>query len=431
MEKKYNVSGTFLRRSVSEMERIRTGNYSEAKHSKKTLLQEKANQYFVLFKADELDVKEDDLQSFAKYVDVFSAGNAKEQLLDKLQTEVDFDVREFLQRDTRSWWQKLLHKEKYKLTSSQINKKIKKFTEAKKKLNDAEYYSFSAARTVESICDEAEILIDAYNKGNFTPKSEDKEAFIKYVKTIGNFYEGSAAEQAFKKLKKSNSAPVKDAKHKSFFSMLKLNKVKYALGGAALTMVMGIGAWFGLGGNNKKQEIPKGKQPVVSIIKELTTPKMVMPEAFDYSLDKFIKKEATNTSPTMQISASAGDDFYENRIAKFSSEVQREEMKKTLAEKMENGIISLPQGISPSRFLYAKLIYQKYGFKGIAKEFDMALKADKSVPVEMQMKLCEYVSKAGAKGLGVRDMAYKSNYGKRGVQKNLAQIMKENRAHLR
>ena len=92
----------------------------------------------------------------------------------------------------------------------------------------------------------------------------------------------------------------------------------------------------------------------------------------------------------------------------------------------------MPQNISPSRFLYAKTIYQKYGFKDIAGEFSQALTADKKLSAEAQAKLYDYVNKAGAKGLGVRDMAYKKQYGKQTKQqKNLAQVMKENRANSR
>ena len=432
MEKKYKVSGTFLRQSINEMERIRTGAYSEAKHSKKKLLQEKADEHFEAYKAGKLDVNKDDLPTFAQYVDAFSKGNEKEQLLDKVQKAADFDVRDFLQKDSRSWWQKLLNKEKYELSASQMNRKIKKFVAAKQKLENSGYYSFAAARSVEKSCDEAEIFIDAYNKGDFSPNPADKDVFAEYVKTIGNFYEGSPAEKALKKLKESKSEPAKKQKHRSLLSFFKFKEVKYALGGVALTAVMSIGAWFGFGGNNKKQDAPKGKQPIVNIITKLSTPKMAMPEAFDYSLDKFIKTETANTLPDMQISASAGDDFYNSRISMFSSETKKKAMQKALAENLDKGIISLPQGISPSRFLYAKLIYQKYGFKDIAKEFDKALTADKALSVETQVKLYDYVGKAGAKGLGVRDMAYRHSYGKQNnVHKNLAQVMKENRANLR
>ena len=118
-------------------------------------MQEKADEYFEAYKAGKLDVNKDDLPTFAQYVDAFSKGNEKEQLLDKVQKAADFDVRDFLQKDSRSWWQKLLNKEKYELSASQMNRKIKKFVAAKQKLENSGYYSFAAARSVEKSCDEA------------------------------------------------------------------------------------------------------------------------------------------------------------------------------------------------------------------------------------------------------------------------------------
>lgn len=431
MENKHEISGTFLRQSINEMKKFHTGPYSKSKHGKKSFLEEKADQYFDLFLQDKLNIKPDDIKTFSQYVDIYTIGSRKEDLLNKIQSSADFNVREFLYENSKTWWQKLLNKEKYSMTGKEMDKRVKKYTEAKKKLDDSGYYSGKSARLLDSLCDEAEEYIDAYNKGHYMPKQEDVESFSNYIKTIGNFYQDSPATIAVKNLKE-NKGIAQESKPRKFFSFkFNLKKIKYALGGAALTAVMGIGAWFGFGGN-KKQEAPKGKQPIVSIITKLTTPKMAMPKAFDYSLDKFIAKDNTNTMQTMQISASAGEKFYESRLNRFLLKSKRDALKANLSEQIQKGIISLPQSISPNRFLYAKIIYQKYGLKEIAGEFDLALKSDKSLSADSQAKLYGYVDKAGAKGLGARDMAYKQHYGKQNkTQKNLVQVIKENRANSR
>ncbi len=431
MENKHEVSGTFLRQSIDDMKKIRTGAYSVAKHGKKAFLEEKADQYFDLFLQNKLDIKEDNMKTFSQYIDTYSLGKKKEKLLDKLQENVDFDVRKFLDEESKTWWQKLFNKEKYSMTGKEMDKKVQKYAEAKKKLDDSGYYSGKSARMVDKLCNEAEKYIEAYNKGHYMPRQEDAESFSNYVKAMGNFYQGSPAAIAVKNLRENKGIAPESKPRKKFSFNFNLKKIKYALGGAALTAVMGIGAWFGFGGN-KKQDAPKGKQPIVSIITKLTTPKMAMPKAFDYSLDKFIAKENANPAQTMQISASAGDDFYEVRLNRFISKAKKESLKNTLAKQIENGFISLPQSISPNRFLYAKIIYQKYGLKEIAGEFDLALKSDKTLSADAQAKLYGYVDKAGAKGLGARDMAYKQHYGKQNkTQKNLAQVIKENRANAR
>ena len=434
MEKKTEVSGTFLRQSINEIKKIHSGPYSESKHGKKSFLEEKAEQYFDLFMDNKLNIKEDDVKTFSQYVDLYAIGNKKEKLLDKIQSSADFDVREFLYDDSKTWWQKLLNKEKYSVSAAEMNRKVLRYIKARQKLEDSGYYSGSSARLADKLREEAETLIEAYNSGHYSPKPEDMHAFSRYVKTMGSFYEESPAETAIKKLEAEKKDIVRPAPkpRKKFSWGLSFKKVKYALGGVALTAVMGLGAWLGFGGNNKKQDAPKGKQPVVNIITKLTTPKMAMPAAFDYSLDKFAKAENVNTAPSIQVSESADEEFYESRLNRFLSKSKKEALKTILSEQVQKGIISLPQSISPSRFLYVKTVYQKYGLKDIADEFNQALKTDKTLSADAQAKLYGYVDKAGAKGLGVRDMAYKQHYGKQTKQqKNLAQVMKENRANLR
>lgn len=434
MEKKTEISGTFLRQSISEMKKIHSRPYTESKHGKKSFLEEKADQYFDLFMENKLDIKEDDMKTFSQYVDLYAIGGRKEKLLDKIQRSADFDVREFLYEDSKTWWQKLWNKEKYSISATGMNRRVLKYIKARQKLEDSGYYSGSSARLADKLREEAETLIEAYNDGHFSPKPEDMHAFSRYVKTMGSFYEGSPAETAFKKLEAEKKDIIRPTPkpRKKFSWGLSFKKVKYALGGVALTAVMGLGAWFGFGGNNKKQDTPKGKQPVVNIITKLTTPKMAMPAAFDYSLDKFIKTENVNTTPSVQISESAGEDFYESRLNRFLSKSKKESLKIILSEQIQKGIISLPQSISPSRFLYVKTIYQKYGLNDVANEFNQALNADKKLSAENQAKLYDYVNKAGAKGLGARDMAYKQHYGKQTKsQKNLAQVIRENRIKAR
>lgn len=76
-----------------------------------------------------------------------------------------------------------------------------------------------------------------------------------------------------------------------------------------------------------------------------------------------------------------------------------------MAEKVKEGIISMPADISIQNYLYAQEVYRRYGFKKIASEFGSALKADQKISAEQQNKLFEYVRKAGKKGWGVKKMS--------------------------
>ena len=136
---KLKISGMFLRDCIRKFNYI-TQNHLEAhKYVQMEHLQNVADRYFEHFQRGELDIKATETQTFADYIDTFGL-EQKDELLDKLQAQVFYDVREYLaqQKDNSSslrlWnrpksekfsfminmWQKVKNKVKYIIPTTMI-----------------------------------------------------------------------------------------------------------------------------------------------------------------------------------------------------------------------------------------------------------------------------------------------------------------------
>lgn len=405
------ISGAFLRSSIKSIKRIRRGDYSPEKHNKRLHLEDKAGMYFALYAQDLLKVENKDKEIFAEYIDVFAQTEEREKLLDKLQKESSFDVRKYLETSSLSFWQRIFPKKK-SMSSFSMKRKISKFARLYKKLNKDGFHNTSDVNLFQKLGEEAEDYITAYNNGNFVPK--DKELFESYVKTLGNFYENSPAVDALDKLRKERTeskkekAPYKPKTTKIF--SINGKGLKYA---AAVAFGFAI-SWFGLKSDSSAKYQSKADYKVAK--------KADKPVVRDTSKtadtgvwNSYAKKHENTLKHNTQHKASEElnldrhqkdmKDFYAKRVAQFTSKAKAKKMMADFAEKVDSGIVSLPNDISMNRFLYAGQIYREYGFKSIAKEFADAVNSDKPLSKQTQEKLFKYVRDAGDKGVGVQKMS--------------------------
>ena len=136
---KLKVSGVFLRDCIRKFNYITQNNLEMYKNVQLEHLQSVADEYFEHFQRDELDIQATETQTFADYIDTFGL-EQKDKLLDKLQEQVFYDVREYLAqpKDNRSslrlWnrpksekfsfvtnmWQKVKNKVKYIIPTTMI-----------------------------------------------------------------------------------------------------------------------------------------------------------------------------------------------------------------------------------------------------------------------------------------------------------------------
>ena len=413
-EAKQKASGVFMRQSIQEMKGIQQGNYSMHKHNRKLYLEEKAEQYFDLYKNDNLLIEQKDGETFAAYINCFG-GVDTEELFDKLQNNVDFDVRESVLKSKRSWWQKLWHKEEYAyLNTSKLVRKINRFQHMRRVSDQRGYHGIALVNRLRQMGEEALDYIEAYNNGRYHVKQEDMAAFVSYVKALGEFYDGSPAEKALNKLMAENKA-TNEQPAKVVHMSAQPTKKRSFWKRAAVAAVLVVGGWFGFNSDsNSKEPANISTKPTTDLVKLPSASKFAMPKLTDYSVAQFTPapiQKMTTVTPVQQkqeTKSSVPQDlikFHTKRLSGWISADKAQKRIDIMAEKVKEGIISMPADISIQNYLYAQEVYRRYGFKKIASEFGSALKADQKISAEQQNKLFEYVRKAGKKGWGVKKMS--------------------------
>lgn len=117
-EKKLNVSGIFLRDCISKLNYIRRNHLEAHKYTQIEHLQNVADTYFAHFLSGELNIKTTDTETFADYIDTFGL-EKRDELLDKLQTQISYDVREYLSKPKeQTWWTRLWNTPKKEKTTT-------------------------------------------------------------------------------------------------------------------------------------------------------------------------------------------------------------------------------------------------------------------------------------------------------------------------
>ena len=423
-QQKQKVSGMFLRQSVREAQQLRYGAYSLNKHNRISYLCEKAEQNFDLYKADLLTVEDKNKEAFASYIEQFG-GYQREELLDKLQKESAFDVREYLQNRPQSWWQKLWHKEPLKyLSSATMEKKIHQFQKLQMMLSKHGFHATSQINKIEQLGKEAGTYIEAYNEGAYCPKADDLPVFADYVKTMGIFYAESPAERALDKVNKEINANTLKRKTLQIVHVKPKRSWSQRLKYAAIGIVAVVGSVFGLKSGTGAESKTLSAQPQAKTVRTPQAPKFAMPKTIDYAWGQFKSTpiQAQNIDSVKNAETIAHqkewDNFYNNRLVKFTSNKKATALSEQMAAQLNAGIAQLPQDISPTHYLYAQQIYKKYGFKKIADELGEVLISKQALSKAQQDKLYQLVRQAGPKGVGVQKMAQKYHYD------NLQQLRK-------
>lgn len=420
-EAKQNASGTFLRQSVHEMKKIQQGNYTLQKHTRKSYLEEKAEQYFSMYLDNKLQVADKDTEAFASYIDCFAV-NDKEKLWAKLQVETGFDLRAKMQEsENRMWWKKLWHRDDLAyLNTEKLVRKINRFEHMQQAMEVHGFHGVALNNRLDDMGAEALRYIEAYNQGSYQPKAADVPAFMSYVKATGQFYENSPAEQALQKLagEKGKTVPMRQP-----------SKRRFSLKRMAVAAMLAVGAWLGFGSDvgqhEKAQDMPQ--QPTSSFVKLPTASKYAMPKPTDYSLSAFIKQAPVQEfTPKVIVNSAEQQElipFYTKRLSDFTSAKRAQKQIADMALQVQKGAIDLPQDVSVQKYLYAQEVYRRYGFKKIAAEMGEMLKSSQKLSAEKQAKLFDYARQAGKKGGGVQQMAQKVHYD------NLWQL-KKSRGHI-
>lgn len=438
-----------MQKDLKKYKSLQKKNFSQYVYYRSEELRERADKYLEMFMNDELDVGEYQ-KIFALYIDTF-ANYGKEKLLDKLQAQCDFNVREHIEYSSLSAWQKIMGKKKNEipyLSSKQLNKRAKFYVSANEKISHDWNGNISLMSKIDNLREEETRYVSAFLDGKVVIKPEDYSAFQNYIKTIEfDCYEGSPADKALQKLanlqkqntvkpitpKKSFTERLTQLKNKvagifhNFGRMFKsksanrkvatqrklqptnnLRRVlKYvAVGSAFLVTTLSLSNGSGNSKvnehkakvalkQNKATKHAIDKTDTVSFAQQVVaTPvkTIVAPEKQQISLTDSLQSSYRKISKN----------FYDETISHFVSSAERDSMYAQVSAQVKKGIFTLPENISAERMAYSMIMYKQYGVhSSLAQAYSSKVKLSDTA----QKKLVEDILAAGETGLGVKKMA--------------------------
>lgn len=404
-------------------------------------LTEHSEHIFDAYLNNNLDLHPSEQKVFAKYIDVF-ATYQKDQLLQQLQSQVDFDVVQYIEQSNRSWWQKLFNikvkEKKNDLTARQLRSKAKLYLKIAKKLGNGVYVSHKQYQKHLKLEDEAIKYAESFLDGKTVVNVQDIQALKEYFKAFSSCsYDGNVYEQAYRKLKEmpveqfekgsrkswtTNFAENMAQKFQSFKALFKFSRpralhtphmrkpTKRALAKAAgvaggLTLLASLTF---LGAKFNKKIVEKNSHKT-----ELKTQQKQSSDDGKTFIAGSVKQEKAQEYTSEQ---KIWQNFYEtkNEILAGSLKLNASNLNEIIQQQVRKKIVDLPANTISEQLVYTHLIYKAYG---LPSPIDAALNATQKLSNAQQKDIEKAVQTVGKNGVGVKKIALLYSQ-KRGVHLN-------------
>ena len=411
------ISEKSLKQDLRLYKKTFRGTFTPTKYNQREKIRSSALHLLDKFKQDAVFFSPKAYKTFAEYIDTFTNFD-REELLDKLQSMADFDVREELAHPKQGWLAKLLHREKTPLkymSAAVLTKKANAYVALCKKDNYGRY-SARDVKKIEKYRAEGKRYVQAIDNGELLVKEEDVHALKSYIYSVCYpIVEGSVEQSVWKKLDNGCvlQPQVAEKPRPKFSLKMKWASLKNKLKTAGIVAGVGLVGYLGIkslgkfafDNNKNKATTQQVAKPVTNTVKEevktISFQKAVVSKVKSASVSGQ-KIVAVKSSEKMSSVDKIWKNYYDNTIEILTSKSEKEALYKKIEQQVKSGNIVLAKDISPERLAYAHVIYQKYGLQS---SLDEALNSKQKLSKEQQVRLEDEVRKAGAKGEGAKKMA--------------------------
>ncbi len=439
------ISTLSLRKDMFMFDFLSSLSFTFRRHDKKIRLDMKTQENIRLLDEHQIHVRAKDVKVWARYIDRF-AGYNRQALLQRLQSLVDYDVQEYLDKKSKGGIARYFKSSSVSyLTSSQLIRKYKKYIKLCKKMR-ADNFSGRVHAQASQIRRKAKQYAAAVVEGKISVKPEDYEELWNYFNVICYpEVEGDMPYLAKKKIKalqaqqdaaeqagisaqvETKDDVVETTQKRSRFAKLKI----WALSGVvALAGCCGIGMRY-CSQQNKENNFSDAKTELLvendSVAKKDTTvisfadaQQKVASQQAKPAVQKKVAPQRTKPAtlqsaakPAARAAAAAEAtpadsvqriwrNYYDNTIEILSSSKTKTDLYQKIERQIADSVFVLPQNISKERLAYAYIIYKEYG---VNSTIGAALERTGRLSATEQARLFEDVMAAGAKGEGVKQMA--------------------------
>lgn len=459
------ISRSTLRGDIYNYKRIQAKDLSINRYVAAERIVEKAENILAGYEQNKLHIHNSDHKLMARYIETFGFLN-RENLLDKLQSESYFNVRDYLSEMKKTWWQRLFNitppRPGY-LSGKKLQKRLDKYHKISKKLSKGFYHNADLYNQQIRLENQAISYAQDFVSENFQIKPEDKPILYEYWQTFAKTSNETIINDALQQLSYTpqEDAVVKPSIKERFASWMSAAKQKLArqrqekaAKPARPTVSDKSGAWNNIKTNIKnnfaswmstakqklaqqhQEKAAKPARPTVSGKPDIWNRVKVFGLAALVTVSgififKSSQNESSKNTPKQEIKATPkkADISNNTKILQPAAQQLTKEQKmwqnfyntknemlanmlKTDAVQLNNiiqsqaakGIFSIPQNATSEQMVYTHLIYKAYG---LPSPFDNVLTAKQKVSAQQQNEIVTAVKTAGNNGLGVKKLAQK------------------------
>ncbi len=463
----YIVKGKSLRRDISEIRRLKKANFTQKTYYRQEEILDRADDILRHYRQNELKIDAKDYPALAEYINQFGMHH-KDEMLDKLQAVVNFDVRIYLEDKSKTLWQRLFpKKDKPTLTGAQMKSAMKKFSLMSHKASHDLFNNPHLTVKIEKLQSEAEQNVEAFLNNKLDIAKEDLDTFKQYLKVFNaSIYEGSPAKKAIAKIEELKQAdgvqpsstnepkpatirkPIISSygfkrpaaniwtrlgnRLKSLWSAHKPTTAKIRflntpaptlwrrLKVAAVTGLVIVAGAFGLksGEGTHAQNTTDSKNkttlPIDNIAQNTDNSKTLtavqfqnIQKAQNVQEKQAVKKVEKQADKQADKDARIWQNYYDTTIDIVAPtvHVNKQELYNKIQNQLDKGILTLPENVTKEKVALNYVLFKAYGLQS---SLENALNTDKQLSAQQQ---AEFTRDAGVKQADIKQIALKK-YGK-------------------
>lgn len=403
---------------------------------------EKAEEILDKYSRNIINVRTSDQKIMARYIEMFGFSR-RDELLDKLQTESLFNVRNYLEDRKKTWWQRLLKitpKHEGYLSGKKMQKRLKKYLKLNQRLSRGFYHKEKLYR--KQMLLENQAVSYAYNfvRNNFPIEDKDKPFLYEYWRTFARTSGETIIQDALKQLNYTpEDVADKPNTNNRFSGLLNSIKQKFNKPNTKKTKKMPRPAPF-----NKHRLWSRAK--IFGLAALMTVSGLFLLKNSQNNSSRNIQKQEIKTLPQKtEISNNTKvlqpvvqsqkltkeqkvwQNFYNSKSEILANmlKVNAAKLNETLKAQAAKGIYTLPQNTSSEQLVYTHLIYKAYG---LPSPIETALNASQKISAQQQANIEQAVKTAGKNGLGVKKQAQKivAKSGKKLINKSAYNMASNN-----
>ena len=410
------ITGTKLQEDIYEYRRTKNGQPDPKKYSDGRRVFERAENVLKQYSAGDIDVRTKDQKIMAQYIDTF-AEYEQDKLLQKLQGNASFNVKEYLADSKKTYWQKLFnfHKKKSPQVSVRdLQKRAKEYERINRKLARGWFHKEQDYQKQLILESQAQSCASDLLEDKIQLTRQNIPALKAYLQAFYGQHSPAEIDEALNKINdiETETLPEKQPTMWQRFKDSVKNKWNNLVAGTrskpAAKIHISRKNWFQIAAASAAFVFAglafwKSDSAAKEISKDNTEVKAKTPAAATVA-EPVATVNFADAAKELTHEQKMWKNFYETKseLHAADAKVNLQDLQKQITAQAKAGIFTMPENISVERFAYTHIMYKAYGLQS---PLDAAINSQTKITTEQQRAVEEAIKIADKDGKGVRRLA--------------------------